>query len=311
MKQTTDRLRSGDLVQVRGPEEILRTLDIDGTLGQLPFMPEMVELCGKSFRVAKRVVKTCAYGTASTMLAFNTDDVVILKAPRCSGTSHDGCPKECVFFWRESWLRKITDATLRSDVDSTACELLRARLKTKSGPTTYFCQASELLNAAHELSRKERFIKCLDEIRVSNCTTLQMAQRIAIWLFWRLRRVFLGAFGKGTNKSTPVERLDLLPGELVEVKSMKSITATLDGRAHNRGLWFSPDQRRLCGQQRRVAKRIDKLIVDGTGQMRQLGSTVYLEGSMCGCSHVAFGGCPRDEFVYWREAWLRRPVDPR
>jgi hypothetical protein len=33
---------------------------------------------------------------------------------------------------------------------------------------------------------------------------------------------------------------------------------------------------------------------------------VYLEGSMCGCAHVAFGGCPRGEFSYWREIWLRR-----
>jgi len=123
--------------------------------------------------------------------------------------------------------------------------------------------------------------------------------------------MFLGAYGRGTNTSTPTESLNLQPGELVEVKSMEGITETLDEKAHNRGLWFSPDQRRLCGQQRRVTRRIDKLIVDGTGEMRRLRNTVYLEGSMCGCCHVAFGGCPRDEFVYWREIWLRRPNTSR
>src|SRR5260370_37278512 len=62
--------------------------------------------------------------------------------------------------------------------------------------------------------------------------------------------------------------------------------------------------RRLCGRQQHVEKRIDKIIVDGTGEMRQLRNTVFLEGSHCGCSHVAFGGCPRDEYVYWREVLL-------
>jgi hypothetical protein len=307
MTHDSPRLRPGDLVEVKAADEILQTLDQDGTLEHLPFMPEMVECCGRSFRVARRVIKTCAYGTYSTMLAFDTDDVVILDGLRCSGADHDGCPKACVIFWREAWLRKVADASLHPGSDSKGNEQLRARLETKSSPTIYFCQASELLKAAHELSHRERFMKCIDEIRSGNCGLLQMAQRIAIWLFWRIRRALLGAYGKGANKTTPAESLNLQPGELVEIKSMGSITATLNETAHNRGLWFSPDQRLLCGQQRRVVKRIEKLIVDGTGEMRQLRNTVYLEGSMCGCSHVAFGGCPRDEFVYWREAWLRRP----
>jgi len=301
------RLRPGDLVEVKAADEILQTLDQDGTLERLPFMPEMVEFCGRSFRVARRVIKTCAYGTYSTMLAFDTDDVVILDGLRCSGADHDGCPKACVIFWREAWLRKVADASVQPGSDSKGNEQLRVRLKTKSSPKIYFCQASELLKAAHELSHRERFVKCIDEVRSGNCGLLQIAHRIAIWLFWRIRRALLGAYGKGANKTTPAESLNLQPGELVEIKSMGSITATLNETAHNRGLWFSPDQRLLCGQQRRVVKRIEKLIVDGTGEMRQLHNTVYLEGSMCGCSHVAFGGCPRDEFVYWREAWLRRP----
>ena len=53
-------------------------------------------------------------------------------------------------------------------------------------------------------------------------------------------------------------------------------------------------------------KKVDKIIVDGTGEMRQLRNTVFLEGSLCGCACVAFGGCPRGEFAYWREIWLRR-----
>jgi hypothetical protein len=136
-----------------------------------------------------------------------------------------------------------------------------------------------------------------------------MAQRIGIWLFWRIRRTFLGEYAHGSHSSTPVEGLNLQAGEWIEVKSMADINATLNGTGHNRGLYFSPDMRLLCGGQQRVEKRLDKIIVDGTGEMRHLRNTVYLEGSLCGCAHVAFGGCSRCEFAYWREIWLRRAHD--
>src|SRR5207302_4877909 len=98
----------------------------------------------------------------------------------------------------------------------------------------------------------------------------------------------------------------LQPGELIQVKPMENILATLNETARNRGLYFSADMRKLCGTDQHVERRIEKIIVDGTGEMRQLRNTVYLEGSLCGCAHVAFGGCSRSEFVYWREIWLRR-----
>jgi hypothetical protein len=311
-------------VEVKAPEDILRTLDADGTLDQLPFMPEMVEFCGRRFQVSKRVVKTCYYTKAgsSGMRKFRTDDVVLLEGLRCSGAEHDGCQKACMIFWREAWLRKVEDTgstqeTRRdfqncdargtlSHIDSDGREQLLARLKTFSGPKTYFCQASELLNATNELSRWERFGKSFSDVRAGNCSALEMAQRIGIWLFWRIRRVFLGAYARGTNKSTPAGGINLQAGEWVEVEPMERITETLNETAHNRGLYFTPAMRLLCGEQHRVEKKVDKIIVDGTGEMRQLRNTVFLEGSLCGCACVAFGGCPRGEFAYWREIWLRR-----
>jgi hypothetical protein len=309
MKRITATLRPGDLVEVKCPSEILQTLDANGTLDQLPFMPEMIEFCGKRFKVSRRAVKVCTSGSGSTMRRFRADDVVLLDGLRCSGADHDGCPKACMIFWREAWLRKIGDAAVQADVDLGGREQLRARLKTSTGPKTYFCQASELWKAANPLSRWERFARCFAEIRAGNCSALEMAQRVGIWLFWRIRRLFLGAYARGSNKTTPVESLNLQPGELVEVRSMENIVETLNETAHNRGLWFSPDMRLLCGKQRRVARKIEQLIVDVTGEMRQLRNTVYLEGSFCGCAHVAFGGCSRCEFVYWREIWLRRTSD--
>lgn len=52
-------LCAGDWVQVRSREEILSTLDKDGRLEQMPFMPEMFQFCGKKFQVGKRAHKTC------------------------------------------------------------------------------------------------------------------------------------------------------------------------------------------------------------------------------------------------------------
>ena len=306
MRLDNERLRSGDLVEVKTPEEILLTLDIDGCLDHIPFMPEMVEYCGRRFHVFRRAVKTCISGSGpSTMRAFNGDDVLILEGVRCSGVSHDGCQKSCLIFWREVWLRKVTDATGETRVDPESCQRLRSRLKTMAAKN-YFCQASELLKTTAPMSRWKRLGACFTDIREGNCNASQMLKRIAIWLFWRIRRQFMGEYARGNKKITPLESLNLQPGESVEVKSMESISDTLNKQGHNRGLYFSPDMRLLCDRPYRVRNRIDKLIVDGTGEMRQLHNTVYLEGSLCGCSHVAFGGCPRGEFVYWREIWLRR-----
>jgi hypothetical protein len=102
--------------------------------------------------------------------------------------------------------------------------------------------------------------------------------------------------------------LNLKANELVDVKPIETIKATLNERAHNRGLYFSPDMRVLCDTQQKVKKKVEKIIVDGTGEMRKLQNTVFLEGSLCGCVN-ALGGCPRSEFMYWREIWLRRPGD--
>ena len=102
--------------------------------------------------------------------------------------------------------------------------------------------------------------------------------------------------------------LEFTARRMVEIKPLKDSLDTLNESGYNRGLRFSPDMRLLCGQRRRVQGRLDRIIVDGTGAMRQLRNTVCLEGSTCGCAYMGFGmaGCSRCELVYWRETWLRR-----
>lgn len=307
MKPAPLSLRPGDCVEIKSAREILQTLDDHGTLDRLPFMPEMVDFCGKRFRVSKRVVKTCYYNTRSGMRKFPAEDVVLLDGLRCSGEAHDGCQKACTIFWREAWLRKVEGPdAIPPNVDPEDSGHLWARLETSTGPKTYFCQASEILNATVELSRWERFGKCFSDIRAGNCGVLEMAGRIGIWLFWKTHKLFFGAYARGNQKSTPAESLNLQPGEWIEVKPVADIAETLNEKGYNRGLSFTPAMGRSCGERYRVERKLEKIIVDGTGEMRELHNTAFLEGSMCGCACVAFGGCPRGEFAYWREIWLRR-----
>lgn len=128
MRKTSSRLRSGDFVEVKPPEEILLTLDGDGALDGLPFMPEMIEFCGKRFQISKRVVKTCTSGTkaGSSMRVFPTDDVFLLEGLRCSGSDHDGCQKACTIFWREAWLRKVDRREVSTNYSTAGSETARA-----------------------------------------------------------------------------------------------------------------------------------------------------------------------------------------
>jgi hypothetical protein len=101
--------------------------------------------------------------------------------------------------------------------------------------------------------------------------------------------------------------LNLQPGEFVEVKSKKEIFATLDFQDKLAGLRFNPEMVKFCGRRFKVFKKLDKIIIESTGELRKIRiPTVILEGAYCdGRSH---GGCGRSCFCFWREAWLKRVV---
>lgn len=300
----TRPIRPGDVVDVKSPEEILGTLDGDGTLDHVPFMPEMIEFCGRRLRVSRQVVTTCC--TARSPRAFRGERVFTLDGARCSGDAHAGCQKACMILWRESWLRQVGSTVGVPTPEPGAAERLRARLKTATGQGTFFCQASELLKASDLLSKWQRIGAAIWEVRSGNCTVLEMVNRIGIFVFWRIRRSLFGRYPRGPHDKTPTATLNLQPGEPVTVKPLKLISESLDPSGNNRGLRFSTDMRLLCDQQHRVQCRVDRIIVDGTGEMRKLHNTVRLEDSFCGCAHIILGGCDRNEIMYWREIWLTR-----
>jgi hypothetical protein len=100
-------------------------------------------------------------------------------------------------------------------------------------------------------------------------------------------------------------QLDLRAGELVEVRSLEEILATLDSRGEVDSLPFMPEMEAWCGRQVRVFRRVDKIFdwILASG-LRRMRDTVILEGLRCnGCHH---GGCQADCPILWKESWLRR-----
>jgi hypothetical protein len=305
-------LRPGDFVEVRTPEEILSTLDANGTLDDVPFMPEMLEFCGNRYKVSWRVLQAvidAAYikvDRHSHVREFRNNDVVLLEGLRCSGFDHGECQRGCMIFWKEAWLRKVESAKLQSNLRSEPSDQVRHKFKTMIAPEIYFCQSTEFPKATNPISLSQRINKCFNSIRYGNYSTPEILRMLIVWTWWQIHHAIGGPYPSGYQKPTPISNLNLQPGEMVEVKSLREIIDTLDRNGRNRGLHFSPDMRLFCGKKYRVRSRSNKLITEGTGRMRQIASTVMLEGVTSDSAFYAFGGCPRDDFQYWREIWLRR-----
>jgi hypothetical protein len=308
------RFRVGDQVLVRPPEEILATLDGDGSLDGIPFMPEMLDCCGKLFRIQRRVEKTCVADHA--VRRFPANDVVILDGPRCDGQSHGGCKHGCRIFWKEAWLRPL-DAGAATERSAAGIEELRGRLKVKSDERHYFCQSTELLKATEAFPRTQRLWTIripLREIRSGDVSLLQVLRLFVLWAWQRMWRA-LGSDRRlrGPHKRTPNVSLGLKPGETVRVKRLAQILETLDQHGRNRGMGICYEMMRCCGLEAEVRYRVDRLIDERTGTMREISDTVTLQNigqnaalsEECLCNGQ-LGDCPRGELMYWREIWLER-----
>ena len=231
---------------------------------------------------------------------------------RCCGAAHGGCKRGCTIFWREAWLRLCApDATV--SCEPSACKTenvdqLAQQLRTKAGDHSerFYCQSSELLRATRPLTAVERLGRCVRNVTTGNYGFGEMVRNICVWIGVRGREKLLGPFPRGELKKTPAESLNLQVGELVEVKPLSEIKLTLDQRGLNRGLHFAPEMIPYCGKRLRVVALADRMIMEGTGQMRTMKNTVLLEDSICDSATWAFGACPREDLIYWREIWLKR-----
>jgi hypothetical protein len=314
-------LRPGQWVEVRSVAEILSTLNESSALDGLPFMPEMLQFCGRRFKVYKRADRTCDPVSASSngLLFRRMQDTVHLETARCDGSSHGGCQAQCLMFWKEAWLRRVPHDIGQSEPDDTPVgaicaprDLVQLRAATQRDPTPeghtcYRCQATELQRASSPLPfwRPTQYLR---DVFTNAVPLKDVIFALAVILFSKIRIKLTGKpFPNvlGSLKRTPVENLDLLVGEWVVVKSREEIIKTLDTRARNRGMTFESEMLPYCGQRYRVVRRVEKIIDEASGRMKQLSATaVVLENVICASAYRR--PCPRANHLFWREIWLRR-----
>src|SRR4030095_10846282 len=136
----------GDVIEVLSEREILATLDENGTFEKLPFMPEMLDFCGRTFRVSRQAFKTCVDDTEMRGL----DNTVFLKEVRCDGSNHGGCARACLIFWKTSWL-KHADAPASAPLPWKPKVSRADLLSIAQRDGQFFCQSTAILNASTQI----------------------------------------------------------------------------------------------------------------------------------------------------------------
>ncbi|MEN6428929.1 MAG: hypothetical protein ABFE13_26575 [Phycisphaerales bacterium] len=123
----------------------------------------------------------------------------------------------------------------------------------------------------------------------------------------RVRRLLAGraggraSAGAGDAHGFP-EVLNLQPGDRVRVRSESQIASTLDACGRSKGLAWMPRMREACGKEFRVYKRVNRIVLESTGEIRALKNTVLLANCVC----EGIYNCDRSCFFFWKEVWLER-----
>lgn len=333
-------LRAGEWVEVRSQQEILATLDQEGCLDKLPFMPEMLQYCGQLLRVFRRADKTCDYIQGWSIRRMI--DTVHLEGVRCDGGGHDGCQAGCLIFWKEAWLKRaavsgdiVPVSSLVNGTHSgagcgcTVNALIATSCKSDAeGKPVYRCQATDVPQFTAYMSFWDPR-QHIRDLRSGNLESglagnskghrilefvlmvTRIVQASIIGFFNEMQERRRGSrypFIEGTAEKSPIERLNLQPGELVEVRSKEEIMATLDKSQRNRGLWFDSEMLPYCGGIYRVLRRVHHIVDEKTGRMVTMKNPcIVLDGVVCKSDYHRL--CPRAIYPYWRESWLRRAAD--
>ena len=217
MKNHTTNLCAGEWVQVRSADEILETLDQQGALAGMPFMPEMSEFCGGVFRVARRAERVCVEFKPPVIpiREMIATDLVMLEGLRCSGQGHDGCQRACMIFWREAWLRRVPNPQAVNRVEPGNLEKLRARLPSRLPNGRYVCQSTELVRITKPASHGRRAALCFKDFQTGALTARQVLIQLTRPFRRKLRQWFGRELAVGPHQKTPTEALALQPGDWI------------------------------------------------------------------------------------------------
>jgi hypothetical protein len=114
--------------------------------------------------------------------------------------------------------------------------------------------------------------------------------------------------GKSTKPPKPValsSEMKFNAGDLVKVRSMEEIQATLNHWRQLKGCSFTTEMEPYCGTTQKVLKRVESFIDERDLKMRKTRGIVLLEGIICEGVET-LGPCDRNCFYFWREEWLEK-----
>jgi hypothetical protein len=311
-------MKLGVQVQLRSPEEILRTLDGNGALDGVPFMPEMLQFFGRTMQVTATTERLC--DTITPVAVRKIPDAALLQDHRCDGAAHGGCQAECRLYWKDAWLTPVTLNSQARPVGPGAAfdeleQLVRANVisnDSTSPEPVYRCQATELQQSGGVVGAWD------SHSLLRQLTTRSVSPTRFVRVMGRAALVSLAARARGikrfpfmmqnppSDRNQVAEPQGLDVGTLVRVRSKEEIARTLTPDGKNRGLWFDREMLRYCGTTARVRAKVERFVDESTGRMVRLHSDCYvLEGVVCS-SDVSDGRwfCSRAIYTWWREAWL-------
>ncbi len=99
-------LKPGELVEVKSEPEVAATLDADRRHKGLLWMANMRKFCGRRYRVFKRLDTILLECSGEVRKVKNT---VLLEGVYCDGVEFNGCGRSCLHFWREAWLKRVSE----------------------------------------------------------------------------------------------------------------------------------------------------------------------------------------------------------
>ena len=96
-------------------------------------------------------------------------------------------------------------------------------------------------------------------------------------------------------------------GDVVRIRSLAEISATLDAKGCVDGLPFMPEMAKYCGSTGTVFRYVDKIYdYGGRKDMRRMKDAVLIAGLRCDGS--AHDGCQTRCYLLWKTAWIT-PAD--
>lgn len=309
-------MRRGDVVRLRSPAEILRTLDAEASLEGVPFMPEMLAYFGRRFTVSSRVERACD----AVSRVRRMPDTVLLDDLRCDGAGHGGCQAGCRIYWKEAWLQRDSGEKppLAFSEDEAYVELrARATRHTRRSkgdgvPPKYRCQATEFLQSSDLIGFWD-VRSLLREVKCGNVSVRTLLRVFVGIIANERRRRYKGPrpFLNPGNRPPTTRPIELEPGSRVRIRSAPEIENTLDPNNKLRGLWFDREMVPYCDTQATVKAKVERFIDENSGEMVELTSDCYiLDGVVCkGLISDGRWLCCRGIYPWWREAWLEQATD--